>query len=165
MIKFFYKKLFRIKIKKGNYLDKGFNIKFAKSFKNLHLAVGFDDLAGTGFFSKEFIAATYDLNRLKITLGIGTGAFSEEHKYKNPIPGFENRVSYFQTSNMGKQRNSWTNSVKRLSPELYSGQKTPLFLRENVRKRSAWKPKQTTKILIVLRNVVGLSRGPLPKQA
>lgn len=85
-------------IKKGNYLDKGFNIKFAKSFKNLHIAVGFDDLAGTGFFSKEFIAATYDLNRLKITLGIGTGAFSEEHKYKNPIPGFENRVSYFQTS-------------------------------------------------------------------
>ncbi|MDC1359946.1 YjbH domain-containing protein [Gammaproteobacteria bacterium] len=85
-------------IKKGNYLDKGFNVKFSYSINNLHLALGLDDIAGTGYFSKEYLAATYEYNDLKFTLGMGTGAFSQEHSYKNPIKGWENRSSLFQST-------------------------------------------------------------------
>ena len=76
---------------KTNYLDKGFNLKLVKSFDNLDLAIGIDDIAGTGKLSKEYLAGTYNTNSFKVTLGIGTGALAYEDQYKNPIKGFELR--------------------------------------------------------------------------
>lgn len=76
---------------KANYLDKGFNVKLARSFNNLDIAIGIDDIAGTGKLSKEYLVATYNTNEFKLTFGIGTGALAYENQYKNPIKGFELR--------------------------------------------------------------------------
>ena len=45
----------------GIILDKGFNVKFKYKPKNNNrpnLAIGLDDFAGTGFFTREYIVAT-----------------------------------------------------------------------------------------------------------
>ena len=78
-------------IKRGNYLDKGFNIKLVKKFSDISLAIGVDDIAGTGYFSKEYLVGTVHREGLNVTLGLGTGKFSGDHPYKNPLPGLENR--------------------------------------------------------------------------
>ena len=54
------------KYAKGLYLDKGFNVKFSYNQKQ-HLptfAIGLDDFAGTGQFTREYIASTYDFKIL-----------------------------------------------------------------------------------------------------
>ena len=74
--------------KRGDYLDKGFNVKFSKSFKKSYLptiAVGLDDFAGTGYFSREYFISTYELKNLKITSGLGWGKYSGESGFKNPL--------------------------------------------------------------------------------
>jgi hypothetical protein len=73
----------------GRYLDKGFNIKFI--YRNLdnkkvpNIAVGLDDFAGTGYFNKEYVVATHNINNVKYTLGIGWGKFTGENSFKNPL--------------------------------------------------------------------------------
>ena len=87
--------------KAGLYLDKGFNVKFSyspKKFNNkIAFAIGLDDFAGTGVFSKEYLATTYSGDNFKINLGIGFGMFASENSFKNPfsfiIPSFENRTN------------------------------------------------------------------------
>jgi hypothetical protein len=67
---------------KGLYLDKGFNVKFSYKPKNIILprfAVGLDDFAGTGQFTREYIVGTYDFNKFKLTAGLGWG------KYAGPL--------------------------------------------------------------------------------
>jgi len=80
----------------GNYLDKGFNFKFSKKFfDNTSLALGIDDIAGTGFFSREYIVGTTLYKNYKVTLGLGWGAFADQGGFKNPLSyihqGFKNR--------------------------------------------------------------------------
>ena len=77
--------------KVGNYLDKGFNIKFVKHFSNISIAVGVDDIAGTGFFAKEYLVGTLHAQQFNLTLGIGTGEFSRDNPYKNPISILKDR--------------------------------------------------------------------------
>ena len=74
--------------RKGHYLDKGFNVKFIYRPKNYSLpniAIGLDDFAGTGYFTKEYIVATKKINKFKITLGNGWGNFAGENSYTNPL--------------------------------------------------------------------------------
>ena len=78
-------------IKKGKYLDKGFNIKIGANFRGVDLAIGVDDVGGTGLSSKEYIAATFAQDNLIMTFGIGTGAFAADHPYTNPISGNRQR--------------------------------------------------------------------------
>ena len=93
---------------KGLYLDKGFNVKFSyKPKSNLlpHIAVGLDDFAGTGQFTKEYISTTYNFNKIKITTGIGWGKFvGERNVITNPLnqisDRFKDRPS--QSSNYGR---------------------------------------------------------------
>ncbi len=61
-----------------DYKDKGFNAKFRlKSEGNLPaIAVGFNDIAGTGIYSSEYIVASYGIDNLDISLGIGWGVLS-----------------------------------------------------------------------------------------
>ena len=77
--------------KVGNYLDKGFNIKIAKQFSNISIAMGIDDIAGTGYFAKEYFVGTLHAQGFNLTLGIGTGELSRDRPYENPIPGLKNR--------------------------------------------------------------------------
>ena len=78
-------------IKLGNYLDKGFNIKFHRKYRNFDFGIGVDDIAGSGLTAKEYVVGTYNGQSFKLTLGLGTGAFSQDHPYKNPISIFEER--------------------------------------------------------------------------
>ena len=73
---------------KGLYLDKGFNFKLSYKSKNILLpvlAIGLDDFAGTGQFTREYIASTYNFNNFKITTGIGWGKYAGSSSFKNPL--------------------------------------------------------------------------------
>ncbi len=93
----------------GLDLDKGFNVKFSYKPDNIFLprvAVGLDDFAGNGRFTKEYVVATYNLNRLKVTSGIGWGNFvGDIHKVKNPLSifsdSFDSRVNISKKARRG----------------------------------------------------------------
>ncbi|MBJ12667.1 MAG: hypothetical protein CMG62_06265 [Candidatus Marinimicrobia bacterium] len=69
-----------------DYKDKGFNTKFRikKEGKLPAIAIGFNDIAGTGLYSSEYIVGSYGINNLDISLGIGWGRLSGgRFKYDN----------------------------------------------------------------------------------
>ncbi len=79
----------------GHDLDKGFNIKasFAPANKYLpRLAIGIDDLAGTGYFSKEFLVSTYDFDHFKLSIGAGWGKYDKGHGFTNPLGLLMNKL-------------------------------------------------------------------------
>jgi hypothetical protein len=79
----------------GSYLDKGFNVKFKYKPKNNNrpnLAIGFDDFAGTGFFTREYIVATQNLRDMKDTAGVGWGKFAGEKSFDNPLSFLSNKL-------------------------------------------------------------------------
>tara|TARA_B110000259_G_scaffold181245_1_gene222981 strand:- start:244 stop:2067 length:1824 start_codon:yes stop_codon:yes gene_type:complete len=89
-------------------LDKGFNVKFKYKPKNINipsLAIGLDDFAGTGFFTREYIVATQELRDMKITLGLGWGKFVGSNSFENPLSflseGFDFRPSVSDNYNQG----------------------------------------------------------------
>lgn len=94
-------------IKKNKYLDKGFNLKIGFNYKGVDLAIGMDDLAGTGISTKEYLVASTKKNNYIITLGVGTGAFAADHPYKNPISSLRKRprLSFFDGSKTGGEVN------------------------------------------------------------
>ena len=72
----------------GRYLDKGFNVKFLYKTKNSYLpdiAIGLDDFAGTGQFTKEYISATYPLKNSSFTAGMIWSNKLEGNSIKNPL--------------------------------------------------------------------------------
>lgn len=72
----------------GWYLDKGFNVKIKHKPKNKNLpsfALGLDDFAGTGYFTREYIVTTQELRNLKLSLGIGWGKFVGSNSFNNPL--------------------------------------------------------------------------------
>jgi hypothetical protein len=74
--------------RKGLYLDKGFNVKFSYKPKNIFfptLAIGLDDFAGTGQFTREYVASTYNFNNFKLTTGVGWGKYAGVDSFKNPL--------------------------------------------------------------------------------
>ncbi len=83
--------------KKGQYLDKGFNVKLIYRSKNYYIpniAVGLDDFAGTGYFGREYIVSTKDFKNTKISLGMGWGKFTGEGAFKNPLSRVSNRFTF-----------------------------------------------------------------------
>lgn len=72
----------------GLFLDKGFNVKFIYDTENINIpnfAIGLDDFAGTGFFTREYMVATHELSNFKISLGMGWGKFTGTNSFKNPL--------------------------------------------------------------------------------
>ncbi|MDC0244858.1 YjbH domain-containing protein [Pseudomonadota bacterium] len=89
-------------IKKHKYLDKGFNLKLGFNYKGVDFALGFDDIAGTGIFTKEYLVLTTKQDNFNITLGVGTGAFAANDPYKNPIPRLRERPkTLFRSGSFG----------------------------------------------------------------
>ncbi len=91
---------------KGQYLDKGFSIKFNHELsERLILAVGLSDFSGTGFFAREYILGTYRDNGYKLTAGLGFGKFSDQDSFSNPFglikSGFEERPVQSSNYNLG----------------------------------------------------------------
>ena len=74
--------------KRGHYLDKGFNVKFIYRPNNINIpniAIGLDDFAGTGLFTREYVVATNINSNIKYSLGIGWGKFAGENSFRNPL--------------------------------------------------------------------------------
>ena len=71
-----------------DYKDKGFNFKFRLKEEGLWpaIAVGINDIAGTGFYSSEYIVGSYGINRTDFHFGIGWGALNgSDESFKNPL--------------------------------------------------------------------------------
>lgn len=92
----------------GNYLDKGFNVKFVhrSNYKYVPtIALGLDDFAGTGLFTREYIVATSVANNLKLSLGLGWGKFAGQNTFKNPLSklskSLENRPDTSENFKLG----------------------------------------------------------------
>ena len=85
----------------GKYLDKGFNVKFSYTPQNFNLptiAIGLDDFAGTGLFTREYIVTTLPYKNIKLTTGIGWGKFVGDKKISNPFSLLTNNFDYRTTS-------------------------------------------------------------------
>tara|TARA_B100000676_G_scaffold299016_1_gene342743 strand:- start:56 stop:1999 length:1944 start_codon:yes stop_codon:yes gene_type:complete len=71
-----------------DYKDKGFNAKFRLKDEGRFpaIAVGFNDLAGTGIYSSEYIVGSYGIDNLDLHLGIGWGRLNGgQLQYSNPL--------------------------------------------------------------------------------
>ena len=90
----------------GLYLDKGFNVKFSyqPKLRNLPaIAIGLDDFAGTGQFTREYVATTLNTQSTKISLGIGWGKYAGDSSFKNPLSFISEKANIRPTgfSNLG----------------------------------------------------------------
>ena len=81
-----------------DYKDKGFNFKFRLKKEGLWpaIAVGINDIAGTGYYSSEYIVGSYGINRTDFHFGVGWGTLNgSSSSFKNPLgylyDGFNNR--------------------------------------------------------------------------
>ena len=83
--------------RRGEYLDKGFNVKFVYTPKKTvfpTFAIGLDDIGGTGYFAREYIASTYNHQRFNFTLGMGWGRFNNISSFDNPLGFIDDRFNY-----------------------------------------------------------------------
>ena len=84
-----------------DYKDKGFNFKLRLKEQGLlpALAVGINDIAGTGFYSSEYLVSSYEFGNVDLNLGIGWGNLNDKKDFKNPLTyldeRFNNRPSDF----------------------------------------------------------------------
>ena len=83
-----------------DYKDKGFNVKVRLKEEGLFpaIAIGVNDIAGTGYYSSEYIAGSYGIKNLDIHFGLGWGTLSSSDlSFKNPLiylhDSFETRPS------------------------------------------------------------------------
>ena len=72
----------------GYFLDKGFNIKLKYTPTNRNIprfAIGLDDFAGTGLFTREYVVSTKEYSDLKVSLGLGWGKLAGNNNFENPL--------------------------------------------------------------------------------
>ena len=86
-----------------DYKDKGFNLKFRLKEEVLWpaIAIGINDIAGTGFYSSEYIVGSYGINRTDFHFGVGWGTLNGSNdSFKNPLgyiyDGFNQRPSGYE---------------------------------------------------------------------
>ena len=71
-----------------DYKDKGFNFKLRiKEEGNWPaMAIGINDVAGTGYYSSEYIVGSYGINNTDLHFGLGWGLLNgSKHSFKNPL--------------------------------------------------------------------------------
>ena len=71
-----------------DYKDKGFNIKIRLKDEGLlpALAIGINDIAGTGFYSSEYLVGSYGISNIDFHMGLGWGTLNgANNKQKNPF--------------------------------------------------------------------------------
>jgi hypothetical protein len=78
--------------------DKGFNFKFKLKEEGVlpALAVGVNDIGGTGLYSSEYLVASYGIKNFDMHFGLGWGTLNGESSLKNPFifldDSFEERL-------------------------------------------------------------------------
>ena len=68
--------------------DKGFNFKLRLKEEGIWpaLAIGINDIAGTGLYSSEYIVASYGINKTDFHFGLGWGELNgSKESFKNPF--------------------------------------------------------------------------------
>ncbi len=71
-----------------SYKDKGFNIKLRIKEEGIlpAIAVGINDIAGTGLYSSEYIVASYGIQNTDFHFGFGWGSLNgSKFSFKNPL--------------------------------------------------------------------------------
>ena len=88
-----------------DYKDKGFNFKLRIKEEGVlpAIAIGINDIAGTGFYSSEYIVGSYGINNLDFHFGLSWGSLNgSRHSFKNPLgflsEQFYNRPTQFEDS-------------------------------------------------------------------
>ena len=86
-----------------DYKDKGFNFKLRIKEEGIlpALAVGINDIAGTGLYSSEYIVGSYGINKTDFHFGLGWGMLNgSEQNFKNPLgeldQSFFDRPDFFE---------------------------------------------------------------------
>ena len=70
------------------YKDKGFNFKFRLKEEGAlpALAIGINDIAGTGYYSSEYIVGSYGINNTDFHFGLGWGTLNgSKNSFRNPF--------------------------------------------------------------------------------
>lgn len=86
-----------------DYKDKGFNMKI-KIFNEGRfpaLALGLDDIAGTGLYSSEYLVASKQFGKVDYHIGIGWGNINGEKHLKNPLGYLHEQFLYRPTDDLG----------------------------------------------------------------
>ena len=76
-----------------DYKDKGFNVKFKVKEEGVlpAIAIGFNDFAGTGFYSSEYIVGSYGIGNIDTHFGLGWGTLNDSnYSFKNPLIYIDN---------------------------------------------------------------------------
>ena len=86
-----------------DYKDKGFNFKLRLKEEGVlpAIAIGINDIGGTGLYSSEYIVGSYGINKTDLHFGLGWGALNGASKsFKNPLgyidDGFYDRPDYLE---------------------------------------------------------------------
>ncbi len=82
-----------------DYKDKGFNVKMRLKEQGVlpAIAFGINDLAGTGFYSGEYVVSSYELNNIDFHFGLGWGTLNGKNDFKNPLSLLDERFKYRPT--------------------------------------------------------------------
>ncbi len=75
-----------------SFKDKGFDLKIKllrESYYLPNISIGWNDLAGTGRFSSEYITATKNIGDIDFTIGLGWGALGQDNNISNPFTRFD----------------------------------------------------------------------------
>ncbi len=84
--------------------DKGFDLKVKLLNERYYLpavALGLRDIAGTGFFSSEYLVATKSLGNLDISTGLGFGVLGLDNNIKNPFIAISDHFGTSRTAYSG----------------------------------------------------------------
>jgi hypothetical protein len=71
-----------------DYKDKGFNVKLRLKEQDIFpaVAVGIMDIAGTGYYSSEYVVTSYAINNIDMHYGFGWGTLNgSTDQFKNPL--------------------------------------------------------------------------------
>jgi len=80
---------------KQDYKDKGFNFKARIKKEGIFpaIAVGINDIAGTGLYGSEYVVGSYGIGSLDIHFGLGWGTLNGTKDFKNPLIYLDDRFS------------------------------------------------------------------------
>mgnify|MGYP001172211579 CR=1 FL=1 len=83
--------------------DKGFDIKFKlleESYLLPDIALGWNDIAGTGRFAGEYLSMTKSIMNADVTIGLGWGALGQDTQFRNPLISLNEQFK-FRDSDIG----------------------------------------------------------------
>ena len=80
-----------------DYKDKGFNVKARIKEEGIFpaIAIGINDIAGTGFYSSEYIVGSYGINNIDFHFGLSWGTLNgSKYSFKNPLGYISDKFYY-----------------------------------------------------------------------